>query len=399
MKLLKAYKTEIKVMEIQKQKINQSIGICRWLYNSYLAKNKELYQQYKDGLIDKKQSFMSANDFDKYINHEVKTLEEYIWINSCGSKARKKAICNAETSYKRFWKGQSKFPRFKKKSKSDVKLYFPKNNKGDWKIERHRIMIPTLKNVRLKEYGYIPIGAKVISGTVSKQADKYYVSVIIDVETSFIQQNKNEGIGIDLGLKDFAICSNGETYKNINKTKKVKKLEKKLKREQRKLSRKYESSKERNKNIKKEGGTVTRQNIQKQVVKVQKLHQRLTNIRTDYINQTISEIVKRKPNFITIEDLNVSGMMKNRHLSKAVAKQKFYEFRTKLNNKCTVLGVELRIVDRFYPSSKLCHSCGQIKKDLKLSDRIYKCDCGYEADRDYNASINLRDAKIYNIAS
>ena len=277
-------------------------------------------------------------------------------------------------------------------------MYFPKNNKSDWKVERHRIMIPTLKNVRLKEYGYIPIGSKVISGTVSKQADKYYVSVIIDVETSFIQQNKNEGIGIDLGLKDFAICSNGETYKNINKTKKVKKLEKKLKREQRKLSRKYESSKERNKNIKKEGGTVTRQNIQKQVVKVQKLHQRLTNIRTDYINQTISEIVKRKPNFITIEDLNVSGMMKNRHLSKAVAKQKFYEFRTKLNNKCTVLGVELRIVDRFYPSSKLCHSCGQIKKDLKLSDRIYKCDCGYEADRDYDASIKLRDAKVYKIA-
>ena len=189
--MLRAYKTEINPTQQQIQKINQSIGVCRWLYNSYLAKNKELYQQYKDGLIDKKQSFMSANDFDKYINHEVKTLEEYNWINSCGSKARKKAICNAETSYKRFWKGQSKFPRFKKKSKSDVKLYFPKNNKGDWKIERHRIMIPTLKNVRLKEYGYIPVGSKVISGTVSKQADKYYVSVIID-EQNFIGMELNE---------------------------------------------------------------------------------------------------------------------------------------------------------------------------------------------------------------
>ena len=397
--MLRAYKTEIKPTQSQIQKINQSIGICRYLYNSYLAKNKELYQQYKDGLIDKKQSFMSANDFDKYINHEVKTLEEYNWINSCGSKARKKAICNAETSYKRFWKGHSKFPRFKKKAKSDVKLYFPKNNKGDWKVERHKITIPTLKNVRLKEYGYIPIGAKVISGTVSKQADKYYVSVIIDTKISLIQQNKNEAIGIDLGLKDFAICSNGKTYKNINKTKKIKKLEKKLKREQRKLSRKYESLKERNKNTKKEGGNATRQNIQKQVTKVQILHHKLTNTRTDYINKTISEIVKQKPSFITIEDLNVSGMMKNRHLSKAVSKQKFYEFRTKLNNKCTVLGIELKIVDRFYPSSKLCHNCGQIKKDLKLSDRVYKCDCGYEADRDYNASINLRDAKIYNIAS
>ena len=394
-KLLREYKTQIKPTEQQKQKINQSIGICRYLYNSYLANNKELYQQYKDGLIDKKHSFVSANDFDKYINHEVKTLEEYNWINCCGSKARKKAICNAETSYKRFWKGQSKFPRFKKKSKSDVKLYFPKNNNTDWKVERNRIMIPTLKNVRLKEYGYIPTNVKVVSGTVSKQADKYYVSVSIDTDTSSIKQNTNKGIGVDLGLKDFAICSDSETFKNINKTKKVKQLEKKIKREQRKLSGKYESLKERNK---KEGGNATRQNIQKQIVKVQILHHKLNNVRTDYINKTISQIVKQKPSYITIEDLNVSGMMKNRHLSKAVAKQKFYEFRTKLNNKCNVLGIELRIVDRFYPSSKLCHNCGQIKKDLKLYDRVYRCDCGYEEDRDYNASINLRDAKVYKIA-
>ena len=393
--LLRAYKTEIKPTQQQIQKINQSIGICRYLYNSYLVKNKELYQQYKDGLIDKKQSFMSANDFDKYINHEVKTLEEYNWINSCGSKARKKAICNAETSYKRFWKGQSKFPRFKKKSKSDVKLYFPKNNKTDWKAERHRINIPTLGWIQLKEKGYIPTKTIVKSGTVSKKADRYYVSVLIEVEEKY-QVNLNEGIGIDLGLKDFAICSNGKTYKNINKTKKVKKIEKKLKREQIKLSRKYESLKERNK---KEGGNATRQNIQKQIVKVQKLHQRLTNIRENSLNQSVNEIIKQNPSFITIEDLNVRGMMKNKHLAKSISKQGFNMFRVKLNNKCTVLGIELRIVDRFYPSSKLCHSCGQIKKDLKLSDRIYKCDCGYEEDRDYNASINLRDAKIYKTAN
>ncbi len=169
---------------------------------------------------------MSANDFDKYINNEIKVLKEYSWINKCGSKARKKAIQNAETAYKRFFKGQSRFPRFKKKNKSDVKLYFPKNNKSDWKVDRHRIMIPTLKNVRLKEYGYIPVGAKVTSGTVSKKANRYYVSVIIDVEIT-PQENLNQGIGIDLGLKDFAICSNiDKPYKNINKTQRVKKLEK-----------------------------------------------------------------------------------------------------------------------------------------------------------------------------
>ena len=145
-------------------------------------------------------------------------------------------------------------------------------------------------------------------------------------------------------------------------------------------------------------GEATRQNIKKQVLKVQKLHYRIDNIRTDYINKTIAEIVKTKPSYITIEDLNVKGMMKNRHLSKAVASQKFYEFRTKLEKQCKESGIELRVVDRFYPSSKLCHCCGFIKKDLKLSDRIYKCDCGYKCDRDFNASLNLRDAKTYKTA-
>ena len=386
----RAYKVEIKPTQKQIQKINQSIGICRWLYNSYLAKNKDLYEQYKQGSISEENAFMSANNFDKYINNEVKVLDDFKWINDCGSKARKKAIQNAETAYKRFFKGQSKFPRFKKRNKSDVKLYFPKNNKGDWKVDRHRIMIPTLKNVRLKEYGYIPVGTKVISGTVSKKAGRYYVSVIIDVDVPVVQ-NTNQGIGIDLGLKDFAVCSDGNTYKNINKTQNIKKLEKKLKREQRKLSRKYEF-------LKKKGGTATKSNINRQILKVQILHHRLDNTRTDYINKTISSIIKRKPSFITIEDLNVKGMMKNKHLSKAVAKQKFYEFRNKLTNKCHALGIELRIVDRFYPSSKLCNCCGSIKKDLKLKDRIYKCDCGYIEDRDYNASLNLRDAETYKIA-
>lgn len=395
--MLKAYKTEINPTGQQIQKINQSIGICRYLYNSYLARNQELYKQFKDGLINKKQSFMSANDFDKYINHEVKTLEEYNWINNCGSKARKKAITNAETAYKRFFKGESKFPRFKKKNKSDVKLYFPKNNKTDWKVERHKINIPTLKWVHLKEKGYISTKANVISGTVSFKAGRYYVSVLVEEDIKISHNNTNEGIGIDLGLKDFAIVSNIEKpFKNINKTKKVKKLEKKLKREQRKLSRKYESLKLKNKE---ERGVATRQNISKQTIKVQKLHQNLSNIRTDYINKTINSIVKQKPSYITIEDLNVRGMMKNRHLSKAISKQGFNMFKVKLNNKCLECGIELRIVDKFYPSSKTCSYCGYIKKDLKLSDREFICpECGVVEDRDKNASYNLRDAKIYKVA-
>lgn len=394
--LHRAYKVELKPAKQQIQKINQSLGVCRWLYNSYIAKNKSLYQDFKDGKIDKKKAFMSANDFDKYINNEVKILDEYRWINDCGSKARKQSVCNAELAFKKFFKGETQFPRFKKKGKSEDGLYFPKNNKTDWKIERHRINIPTLKWVRIKEFGYIPTDAKVISGTVTQQAGRYYVSVICEAEEIRNHKPVTEPLGIDLGLKYFAVLSNEVTKKNINKTSKIKKLEKKLKREQRKLSRKYESLKKQNKT---EKGGATRQNIHKQTVKVQKLYQRLANIRTDYINKCISEIVEQKPSSVTIEDLNVRGMMKNRHLSKVVAQQKFYEFRVKLTNKCKQNGIELRIVDRWYPSSKLCSCCGNIKRDLKLSDRIYVCnECDLVIDRDLQASINLREAKTYKVA-
>ena len=215
------------------------------------------------------------------------------------------------------------------------------------------------------------------------------MSVLVEIPDIKITNNSNDGIGIDLGLKDFAIVSDGKTYKNINKSAKIKKLEKKLRREQRCLSRKYE-------NLKK--GESTQKNIQKQKLKVQRLHYRISNIRTDYINKSIVEIVKTKPSYITIEDLNVSGMMKNRHLSKAVASQKFYEFRMKLKTKCDQNGIELRVVGRWFPSSKICHCCGAIKKDLKLSDRIYRCNCGYTSDRDLNAALNLRDALTYEIA-
>lgn len=214
--------------------------------------------------------------------------------------------------------------------------------------------------------------------------------MLVEVPDTKIANHNEEGIGIDLGLKDLAVVSNGKTYKNINKSKRMKKLEKQLRREQRCLSRKYE-------NLKK-GESTQRANIQKQKLKVQKLHHKTDKIRTDYINQTIAGIVKTKPSYITIEDLNVSGMMKNRHLSKAVASQKFYEFRNKLKAKCGKNGIELRVVNRFYPSSKLCHCCGCVKKDWKLSDRIYKCRCGYVEDRDFNASLNLRDAVTYEVA-
>ena len=383
--MLKSFKTEINPTVEQKIKINKTIGTCRYVYNFYLVHNRNLH--------DQGDKFMTGKSFSVWLNNEyIPNHPDKAWIKEAYSKAVKKSIEDGCTAFTRFFKHQSDFPNFKKKGKSDVKMYFVKNNPKDYRCERHRLNIPTLGWVRIKEKGYIPTtkdGWKIKSGTVSIRAGRYYVSALVEVPDETIYNNNNDGIGIDLGLKDFAIVSNGKTYKNINKSARVKRLEKQLRREQRCLSRKYESLKK---------GESTQKNIQKQKRKVQKLHHKIDNIRTDYINKTVAEIVKTKPSYITIEDLNISGMMKNRHLSKAVASQKFYEFRIKLKAKCDENGVELRVTDRWYPSSKMCHCCGTIKKDLKILDRIYRCSCGYIEDRDFNASLNLRDAITYKIA-
>lgn len=385
-RLLKSFKTEINPTEEQKARIRRTIGTCRYVYNFYLGHNKALH--------DNGEKFMTGKDFSLWLNNEyIPDNPDKTWIREVYSKAVKKSIEDGCTAFTRFFKHQSDFPKFKKKGKSDVKMYFVRNNPKDCQCERHRLKIPTLGWVRIKEKGYIPTtkdGYMIRSGTVSVKAGRFYVSVLVEIPDINIDNNSNEGIGIDLGLKDLAIVSNGKTYRNINKSAGLKKLEKQLIREQRSLSRKYE-------NLKK-GESTQRANIQKQRLKVQKLHHKMDNIRTDYINKTIAEIVKTKPSYITIEDLNVKGMMKNRCLSKAVASQKFYEFRTRLKAKCDENGIELRVADRFYPSSKTCHHCGSVRKNLKLSDRIYRCECGYVADRDLNAALNLKDAKTYRIA-
>ena len=267
-KLLKSFKTEIKPTPEQIQKINKTIGTCRFVYNFYLSHNKELYEEQK--------KFLSGMDFSKWLNHRfIPGNPAYQWIKEASSKSVKQSIMNAEKAFKSFFKQQCGFPKFKKKNRSDVKMYFVKTDaKTVISCERHRIKIPTLGWVRLKEEGYIPAskqGYVIKSGTVSHKAGRYYVSVLIDIHDTEKPQLNNFGLGIDLGIKEFAVISNGMVKKNINKTRTVKKLEKKLKREQRCLSRKYEDLKKRNN---KEKGDATRQNIQKQVLKVQKLHHR-----------------------------------------------------------------------------------------------------------------------------
>ena len=385
--MFKSFKTEIMPTPEQKGIILRTIGVCRFVYNLYVGVNMERREQGRP--------FMSGMTFSVWLNNEyLPANPEKAWIKEVSSKAVKKAMMNAETAYQRFFKGQGGFPQFKKKGKSDPSMYFVRNGaKQPIVCERYRMKIPTLGWVRLKEYGYLPANGSIKSGTVSIRAGRVFVSVLAEVPETEKQTPETDGIGVDLGIKAFATASDERVFANVNKTKEVRRLKKRLRREQRKLSRKYESLKKRNWK-----GDATRQNIQKQRLTVQRIYYRLDCIRTDFINKAIAELAKTKPSYIAIEDLNVSGMMKNRHLAQAVSEQKFYEFRSKLTAKSAELGMELRIIDRFYPSSKTCHCCGRVNRDLKLSERVYSCECGYTADRDYNAALNLRDTERYKIA-
>lgn len=385
--MIRAYKTQINPTKEQIILIEKTFGVCRYVYNWCIKKNEEIYAETK--------KFMFGYDLSKYLNNEFRIEHpECSWIQEVSSKAVKQSIMNFDKSLHRYLKDKkdkkkkhkSEFPKIKKKGRCKDSFYLA----GTIKVYRNKIQIPTLGEVRLCESNFIPKNNRITSCTISKKAGKYYISCLVKENIKIIKAT-NDGIGIDLGLKDFAILSNGKVYKNINKSYKIKKIEKKLKREQRSLSKKI--------SYLKKGGNATHKNLDKQKLKVQKIYQRLVNIRTDYINKIVYEIAKTKPSYITIEDLNIKGMMKNKHLSKSVQQQKFYEFRIKLLAKCIEHGIELRIANRFFPSSKICSQCGCIKHDLKLKDRIYKCEhCGTIIDRDYNASINLKNTEKYKIA-
>ena len=386
--MYKAIKIELKLTNEQKIQVCKTIGTERFIYNEYIKYNQE---QYKTN-----NKFVSAFDFSKYINNiYLPNNPDKKWIKDVSSKSVKQAMIYGEKAFKNFFKGLSGFPVFKKKGKNELGAYFLRNNKTDFEFYRHKIKIPTLKFVRVKEYGYIPKNANIKSGTISKIADRYFLSLVIEVENAIKGSNTNtstKGLGVDLGIKDTAICSDGKVFKNINKTKKVKKIKKKIKREQRKMARSVEYSKYNKIKLKE------CKNFNKKKLRVQRLFYRLNCIRDDYNNKMVDEITRTKLKYITIEDLKVSNMMKNKHLSKAIQEQNFFSIRTKLINKCKERNIELRLVDTFYPSSKTCSCCGSIKKDLKLNNRIYKCsNCGLEIDRDYNASINLEKAQVYKV--
>ncbi len=365
----------------QKTKLFQYANIARFAYNWALEQEQK---NYKSG-----GKFLSDVDLRKEFT-KMKQTQEYKWLNDVSNNVAKQAIKDACDAYKRFFEGLVRFPKFKSRKKSTPSFYQDslkiKFSETHVKVEGFATSKKKNKQklnwIRLAEHGRIPTDCKYSNPRIKFDGLNWWITVGIEYPDSVVA-SENEGVGIDLGIKDLAICSDGNKYKNINKSNEVKKLEKKKRRLQRSISRSYEKNKKGKEYCK-------TNNVIKKEKLLLKLYHRLTNIRQNYLHQTTSEIVKREPSFICIEDLNVSGMMKNRHLSKAVQQQGFYKFRRQIEYKSAWNNIQVIIADRFFPSSKLCSCCGAVKADLKLSDRIYKCECGNVIDRDYQAALNLK---------
>ena len=379
--MIKAIKVMLLPNNKQKTKMFQYAGAARFAYNWALAKEQE---NHKNG-----GKFISDSELRKEFT-KLRNSDEYAWLQNISNNVTKQAIKDACNAYKNFFKGLRKYPRYKSKKRSTPKFYQDnikiKFSNTHVKFEGFSSSKKCNKQkfnwVRLAEYGRIPTNVKYMNPRISFDGLNWWISVCVEYPDCKEILN-DDGIGIDLGIKDLAICSDENTYKNINKSKTVKKIEKRKCRLQRSISRRYEKNKK--------GVNYCKTcNIIKREKELLKVNRRLTNIRQNYLHQATSEIINRKPRFICIEDLNVSGMMKNRHLSKAVQQQGFFEFRRQLTYKCENTGIQLVVADSFYPSSKLCSCCGNIKKALKLSDRIYKCECGNVIDRDFQAALNLK---------
>ena len=367
----------------QRSKLFQYANTARFAYNWALAKEQE---NYKNG-----GKFLSDVDLRKEFT-KMKQTQEYIWLNTISNNVTKQAIKDACDAYKKFFKGLAKFPKFKSRKKTTPSFYQDnvKIQFSDTHVKVEGFATSKKKNkqklnwIRLAEHNRIPTNCKYSNPRIKFDGLNWWITVGVEYPDS-ITTPQNEGVGIDLGSKDLVICSDGNKYKNINKHHEIKQLEKKKRRLQRSISRSYEKNKKGKKYCK------TNNVIKKEKLLLKTTH-RLTNIRQNYLHQITSEIVKREPSFICLEDLNVNGMMKNKHLSKAVQEQCFYEFRRQIEYKAAWNNILVIVADRFFPSSKLCSCCGAVKKDLKLSDRIYKCECGNVIDRDYQAALNL---KIY----
>jgi putative transposase len=370
MKINRAYKVELIPNNKQRTLLEKSVGCARFAYNWGLNERIELYKSEKKSL--------TAIDQHKILCSKKKT--EFPWMYDVSKMAPQEALRDLDTAFKNFFRGlkQGKkvgFPKFKSrhKSKQSFSISF------GFYVSQSEIKIPKVGYVKLKEKGYIPTkDVKINSMTVSKEAGRWYISV--QVEQNILEPtNQIESVlGVDIGIKTLATCSNGDIFEN---PKYLKKSKNKLARAQKNLARK-----KFNKESKKSSN-----NRNKCKLKVQKIYQRISNQRKDTLHKMTSILARTKPRYIVLEDLNVSGMMKNHKLAGAIGDASFAEIKRQLTYKTSWYGGSIIEVDRFFPSSKMCSVCGCLKEDLTLEDRIYICDCGNVIDRDLNASINLEN--------
>ena len=374
--MITALRVRLEPNKKQMSKLFQSAGVARWAYNWTLGKQEE---NYKNG-----GKFIKNGELRKELT-QLKQTEDLKWLNAYSNNITKQAIKDACDAYYKYFKGLSGKPKFKSRRKSPPKFY---QDTEKIKFKDGKVRLEKIGWVKLSEKNRIPEDIKYTNPRVKFDGVHWYVSVGIEVEKKPVELT-GCSIGIDVGVKELAVCSNiEEAYKNINKTKKLRKIEKKLKRLQRKVSNKYEKNKEGRSYVK-------TGNIIKLEKNIKKLHRRLGNIRTDYRHKVTTEIVKTKPSRIVMENLNISGMMKNKHLSKAIQQQGLYEFSKFIKYKAERQGTEFVEADKWYPSSKTCSECGYVKAKLSLSEREFRCECcGAVIDRDKNASINLSRYKV-----
>lgn len=377
--MIKTYKVQLKPNQVQHSLLNQAAGTARWAYNWGLAKSIEHYKETKKFLLD--------GDLRKELT-QLKQTPEYEWLYKYSNNITKQALKDMSQAFKNFFKKNAQFPQCKSKHKSKASFY---HDPIKLKLTDTYVQLEKIGKVRLVEKGRIPTDGKYLNPRIGQENGKWYLSVGVEFEPK-PSDNLSEPIGIDLGVKDLAIVSDGRVFKNINKSRRVKRLEKRKKRLQRRASRHYERLvKHRCKKS---------QRLLKLETDIRSVGKKIRDQHANHIHQMTSEFVKAKPTYIVIEDLNVEGMLKNHKLAKAIQDNRLAEVRRQLEYKCEWYGVELVIADRFYPSSKLCSDCGHKKEQFKLSERVYHCEhCGMEKGRDLNAAINLLHYKMYGMSA
>jgi len=375
--VIKSIKIRLSPTKEQEELMFQSVGIARFAYNWGLSKWEEMY---KEGIKPSKAKIR------KEFNNSIRKNDDFKWLYNVSGQITAQAFADLEDAYKNFFDGLAQRPKFKNKKKSKKSFYV---RYDAIKFNNNRVNIEKIGKVKYSSNYKIPKLDKYTNPRCHFDGKYWYLTFGFEHGESQASLNEDLSIGIDLGISHLAIVNHlDKPIKNINKSKEVRRLKKKLKRLQRQVSRKYEMNKKGSKFVK-------TNNIIKLEKQIKLVHRRLNNIRNNHIHQATSKIIKLNPYRVVMEDLNVSGMMKNKHLAKKIAEQKFYEFKRQMKYKCQFNKIEFALADRWYPSSKSCCHCGSIKKDLKLSDRTYTCNvCGLVIDRDKNASINLGNYKL-----